>query len=144
MKKLFFIVIMTVLSFQISYADIIESCRLEKVDIQAEDGRHGGIEVGMVLENGLVVSVSDDIQIKQHSVNELSQILSQTKLKSVVDSLHLSLENVSAVQILKIASDAIVIRLMDENGNILAKVGQTQNTIGVCEAENQSSSQTPD
>jgi hypothetical protein len=143
MKKSIIVAMLTVLSFQVSYADVIESCRLGKVEIQAEDGRHGGIEVGLVLENGQAIAVSDDIQIKQDSVNEINQIVAQTNLKPVIDSLHLSLENVSSLQTLKIGEDAIVIRFMDENGNVLAKVGQTQIMNGVCESDVQSNSQTP-
>lgn len=143
MKKSIIVAMLTVLSFQVSYADVIESCRLGKIEIQAEDGRHGGIEVGLVLENGQAIAVSDDIQIKQDSVNEINQIVAQTNLKPVIDSLHLSLENVSSLQTLKIGEDAIVIRFMDENGNVLAKVGQTQIMNGVCESDVQSNSQTP-
>lgn len=141
MKNPLLIFFLTCLLFQTSYADMIESCRFGNIEIQAEDGRNGGIEVGLVFENGDTVSVSDDIQFTQHSANELNQILSHTNLKTIVDSLHLSVENVSKIQVMKIASDAIVIRLMDDNETILAKLGQSQSSSGVCEAENQSSSQ---
>lgn len=142
MEKLFFMAVLTTLSFQFAKADRIESCRLGQIEIQAEDGRNGGIEVGMVLENGQAISVSDDIQIKKYAANEFNQILSQSNLKAIIDSLHLSLENVSSVQTLKIASDAIVLRLIDESGHVVAKVGQAQNSAGVCESEGQSSAQT--
>jgi len=141
MKKSFLVALLTVLSFQTSFADVIESCRIGKIEIQAEDGRNGGIEIGMVLENGLAIAVSDDIRIQQYSASEMNRVLAQTNLKSVVDSLHLSLENVFSLQTLKIAEDATVIRFMDENGNTLEKVGQTQNVNGVCESEVQISSQ---
>lgn len=141
--KNFFIAVLILFSFQFSYADLIESCRLAQTEIQIEDGRNGGIEVGMVLENGQAVSVSDDILVKEHTADDLNQIISETRLKSVVESLHLTLENLAAVKTVKVASDALVISLIDENGRVLVKLGQTQKNQGVCEPETTVSSQTP-
>lgn len=143
MKKLFILICVT-FTFQYSYANLTESCRLEKLEVTAEDGQNGGIQIGMVLENGKAVSVSDDIQISQVSADKLSEVLSQeARLKTIIDSLHLVLENVASLNITKIASDATVIRFMDENGKLLAKVGRAQDQVGVCQTENQSSPQTP-
>jgi len=112
--------------------------------VTAEDGQNGGIQIGMVLEKGQAISVSDDIQISQTSADKLNEVLSlETQLKHVADSLHLILENASSLQVTKIASDATVIRFMDESGKILVKIGRAQDQVGVCQTENQSSSQTP-
>ncbi len=141
MKNSFFVALMTM--FQFSYADVLESCRLGKISIQVEDGRNGGIGVGIILENDLAISVSDDIQIKQYSAKEIDQIVSREELSSVVESARASMEGVSKMQILKVAQDATVIRFIDRNGIVLVKIGGFQKIEGVCEPELQSNSQTP-
>lgn len=139
MKNILFIPISILLSFQFSYADVTESCRLGGSEITVEDGMNGGIAVGLVMQKGQTVGVSDDIQTAELGIEDLNNILTGTVLRPLVDSLYFILKKTSVLRVTKIASDAVVIRFLDQDGKILIKIGQIQiaetpTQAGVCMA----------
>lgn len=141
MKNSLFIAALIVFVSQMSLADALESCQLETHQVVVEDGLHGGIQVALIYEGENLLSVSDEMHLTTYQIqsdnikNNIQQISENTDLADLINSLQPILENASEARKLEVGQEATVIRFMDTNGKVMAKIGQIGQQKGLCQPD---------
>ncbi len=130
-------------------ADLVESCNYEikidetetsLVEISVEDGKNGGIEIGLVHINKELKIISDAIVVKNFYGENKNEVFRESMLSTIAASLEIDLSKMESSKLVTIdpeaqaddASGASVITVYDKDQNIITKVAQAGWSFGIC------------